>query len=764
MKTKKSLILQFRNVVDNQLIKKFYDEITSEYHEPQIIANIMKKEHSTLIIKTILSKSQRSDIEITILNMFLKTLTNFMSMIREKENEEEIDAILNKICRNLTMEIFTKNTFLMRVGEIGKHFYITLSGKVSILIPKTLTKKMTLEQYKTHLKFLFNNNEINLLERTFNLNKSIYNFDINEIKIKDNDLIIGIPLKISIGEYISKINGEDIKEEEFYSKDIEYIGYYKVVDLSQGSSFGEIALINENNERTATIFVNEDSFFGVLSAKNYQSTLRQIQERIKRENVEFIFSMQIFNQIGINNFVNKFWNYFIVEKRNKGEFIFKCDEERKKIYFIQNGEIKLVNPNLTQKQINLIIENLTKTKIKEIIDEEKGQKITLTQSKKGDILGLNDILYNGKFICNAECVSNTVSFFSIDINILNEMRKKYKKVNEEIQNFENKKINLILNRLKVIKKYHQTSLVNTTKKKLSKEKLKIQSFFDTKGEEIIMKQSDIPRRKSQVFLESKFFLNNILPNKKKYVRRMSLPNTQTITSNLFLQYNFDSGIIDKNKKKKKIIDSSSSSLLSSNDDSDSKKDIIKNKEISKKSDIKLPLININKSMQNNKISFIKKNSINEKRNSLKNIVMNIPQKKITHLIKFNPIKREMISLNATEEENKIEEEKIKKTISFTEPNDYETKEYVKKVFKKSDNVSKILDSKYFKNSSRNNYQFNNMQINKIRLWDKEFESLVSKSNVTQENFLNEGFKAKNNIPPNFMKRGKKIRKLILKKK
>ena len=100
MKTKKSLILQFRNVVDNQLIKKFYDEITSEYHEPQIIANIMKKEHSTLIIKTILSKSQRSDIEITILNMFLKTLTNFMSIVRQKGDEEGTEAILSKICRN----------------------------------------------------------------------------------------------------------------------------------------------------------------------------------------------------------------------------------------------------------------------------------------------------------------------------------------------------------------------------------------------------------------------------------------------------------------------------------------------------------------------------------------------------------------------------------------------------------------------------------------------------------------------------------------
>ena len=746
-------MLQLRSLVDNQLIKKFYEDITNK-HDPQIITNIMRKEESMQIIKTILSKSQRSDYEITILNIFLKTLTNFMSMIRQKEDEKGTEAILTKICKNLTMEIFQKNTFLMRVGEIGKNFYVTLSGKVSIIVPKNLKKKMTKEQYMTHLKFLYNNNEKNLLERTYSLNKTIYNFDIKEIQVKDNNLIIETPLKISIKEYISKINAEDMKEEEFNSNEIEYIGYFNVVDLSQGSSFGEIALINENNQRTATIIVKEDSFFGVLSAKNYQSTIRQIQERIKRENVEFIFSLKIFNQMGINKFINKYWNYFIEEKMNKGEFVFKYDEKRKKIYFIQNGEIKLISPNLTQKKINLMIENLTKTKIKENIDEEKGQNITLTQSKTGDILGLNDIVYKEKFICNAECVTSTVRFFSIDINIFNEMRNTFKEVNEEIINFENKKINLLLNRLKIIKKFHQTSLVNTTKKKLSKEKINVTSFFDTKGEEIVMKQTDIPRRKSQVFIESKFFLNAI-PNKKKYNRRMSLPTVPAISSNLVLKYDFDSGIIDKNNEKNN--DSSSSFSLSSSSDDETKNNIIKQNEISKKSDIKLPLINTNnKTIQ-------KKNSINEKRNSIKDYVMNIPQKKVTHLIKFKPMERQMLSLKLTEDENKKEEEKIKKTISFTQPIDYETKEFVKKAYKKSDNISNILNLSYNKNPSRNNYKYNNMSINKITLWDKEFENIIyNRPNLTQENIINEGFKTKN-IPPNFMKKRKKIRRMILKK-
>ena len=67
---------------------------------------------------------------------------------------------------------------------------------------------MTENQYKYHLKFLFNNNEKFLLEKTFLANKNLFKFQIKDIQIKEEELIIQIPLEISLEEYISKINCE----------------------------------------------------------------------------------------------------------------------------------------------------------------------------------------------------------------------------------------------------------------------------------------------------------------------------------------------------------------------------------------------------------------------------------------------------------------------------------------------------------------------------------------------------------------------------
>ena len=437
MKLQKKL-LSVRNIVDDKLIKHFYGEIKEHYQDNQTLSNLMKTQKSSEIIQSILSKTQKSEIEIFIVNTFLKQLSNFMSIINQKNDEKKIEAILTKISTELTMEIYPKNSFLMKVGEIGKNFYVTLSGKVSIIVPKTLNKRMSKEQYMNHLKFLYNNNEKHLLERTYMLNQSIYKFDIKEIEIKDEKLIIETPLKISIENYISKINADDINNK--IDNQIKIIGYFNVVDLIQGSSFGEIALINKNNQRTATIIVKEDSIFGVLSAQEYKFTMKKIQQKIKRENIEFIYSMKIFTSIGMKLFTNNYWNYFINGKIKKGQFLFKFDDLRDKIFFIQDGEIKLITPNLTLKKTNLIIEKLTNITFKNENDDEKGEDIILSYSKKGDILGLEDILFNGKFICNAICVSDNLSYFSIDINILNDIKENYSNVDDEIKKFEKKKL------------------------------------------------------------------------------------------------------------------------------------------------------------------------------------------------------------------------------------------------------------------------------------------------------------------------------------
>ncbi len=432
-----------RNIVDDTSIKEFYDLINEHYHDGQILSDIIKSEKSSEIIKSILSKSQKSEKEVFIVNTFLRQLPNFISILNTKGDQKKTDAILNKISSDLSMQIYPKNYFLMRVGEIGKTFYVTLSGKVSIIVPKPLTVNMNKTQYMNHLKMLYNNNEKHLLERTYILNKSIYNFELQEVEIKDESLIIENPLKISIKEYISRINGENIKNEND-GNPVKIIGYFNVVDLSQGSSFGEIALINENNQRTATIIVKEDSIFGVLSAEQYKYTMKKIQEKIKRENIEFVYNIKIFKQIGLTLFTNNYWNYFISEKKNRNEIIFSCEEERKKLYFIQDGEIKLVTPNLTREKRNLIIGKLSHIVIKEDIEDEKGEDIVLTHSSSGDILGLEDILYNHKFICNAICISNSVSYFSIDINILNEIKEAYNHVDEELKKFEKKKNQFII--------------------------------------------------------------------------------------------------------------------------------------------------------------------------------------------------------------------------------------------------------------------------------------------------------------------------------
>ncbi len=61
--------------------------------------------------------------------------------------------------------------------------------------------------------------------------------------------------------------------------------------------------------------------------------MKKIQERIKVENIEFIFSYKIFNSIGIKLFTLNYWNYFISEKIHKKEYLFRDNELRNKIFF-----------------------------------------------------------------------------------------------------------------------------------------------------------------------------------------------------------------------------------------------------------------------------------------------------------------------------------------------------------------------------------------------------------------------------------------------
>ena len=407
----------------------------------------------------------------------------------------------------------------------------------------------------------------------------------------------------------------------------------------------------------------------------------------------------------------------------------------------------------------------------------KNENVSLTLCKKGDILGLEDILYDNKFICNGICVSKTCSFFSIDINILNGMTDLFYKIYENLKKFEKKKIELMINRLKIIKFSQEGCLENEieNEKNDMKEDINISSYFDTKGEGIKIKQAKLKKlneelslinnqtsrnnnlkRLSQNYTDTKSF-STLGKRIRKFTRKIAEKITYNpiqLTSSLFLKFDYENGnIIDKNNriyKNEQLNDISYSDSNSSN--SFSNESFNENKK--SKSNIKLPKINNTNNNNYNTISYNNSmNKINLKNLSIKKIaVLKLPNKLKTNLIEFKPIEVPKIRLDDDTKE-KMREEEIKNSISFEEPNDIETKEFYNKIIKKNDNVTSVL-----KNTFHNqNILDNKSKINKLRLFDNEMEKFIDgKRNYVYQSFNNSCFKAKI-IPPHFLVRGRKIK-------
>ncbi len=543
----KLLFSQIR-INDNKTIKILKDIIEEKEKGNKLDEHIFQLPEIFTIIRMILTKYQKDENDIYVISHYLLSLKSFISSILEGQSLDfDIMPLLRKIAHDLYCEEFKKNEFMMKVGDIGKTFYVILSGSISIIVPKTITVKMTKDQYIYHLKLLHQLGEDYLLEKTYynnlgelpylklehitkenkihhkrikssiqkihNKKKDLYKqfkrenkitkslelkqTDIEEMIIPNEELIskrksvvfklrktlydihrenleekhrksiefvrrnsaednivkviegqtienneeekktkkvkkkkehIREDKEFSLENYIKLINAEYINiDKTQYRYDIKLLGYFKVTDLYQGSAFGELALLNENNQRTATIFVKEHSYFGVLTSSSYQKSLKHIQEINKKKDVHFVFNTKLFKEISFFNFGIKYWNFFINRKLLLDDYLFKQGQERDEIYFIQEGEFLLITKNLSIRKLNLYLMEIGNFKFKkrELLNIGKEVDVPLIYAKKGDILGMSDLLYKGNFICDAICTSKRASIFAININIFKNIYKNY---------------------------------------------------------------------------------------------------------------------------------------------------------------------------------------------------------------------------------------------------------------------------------------------------------------------------------------------------
>ena len=270
------------------------------------------------------------------------------------------------------------------------------------------------------------------------------------------------------------------------------MGYYKVLTLKIGNSFGDYALINENSLRTATIFIREDSFFGTLSKDSYQNSIKTLQEKINYSDVNFIYNTKLFEEITLKYLTSHYWNFFIKKRIKKDEILFEYNKIIEDIIFFYQGEVTLIIPNLTCKKINELINQINHQSIM-IYDEndyDKPNDTILKYVKKGDILGMNDIIVKNKFICNAICKSEKAIFFSINIKIFNWILSHYKLTFKNWKKLENANINFILDRLNIIKNYRNKNLIQNIRNE--NQKIDFESNNEKKNEvEFIKEESNL---------------------------------------------------------------------------------------------------------------------------------------------------------------------------------------------------------------------------------------------------------------------------------
>ena len=427
--------------------------IKSNINNKKILEKLYNKKETIDTILYILSKNKRTERDIYILNFCLKMQKNFLELFKfEGDYFIDEEELLTKISYCLKSNIIESQNFLFKVGNKGFKFYIILKGKVSVLVPKTIKINMNEEQYIDYLNFLYSTNEKYLLEKTLKNNFKIYNIPEEKISNKRINVFNSQgKLIIPIEEYIQYTNGEKfINESSKFGEEIIIEGYVKITELNEGNSFGGIALLSENSKRTASIFFDENCVFGILKGKDYQLTIKQIHQIIKRHYITFILNFKLFQDISVPYFSNNYWNFFKKIILKKNDYLFKEGNKSNEIYFVHNGEIE-IKTKLNFKRINILISYFGKSKLKkkDIINKGEDEIVTLSIAKNGDLLGLNDNLFKDIFFCDAIVYSEQSEVFSIEKNLLENIWKNYN--NHNFTKIQSLKEKLILNRLINIK-------------------------------------------------------------------------------------------------------------------------------------------------------------------------------------------------------------------------------------------------------------------------------------------------------------------------
>ena len=365
-------------------------------------------------------------------------------------------------------------------------------------------------------------------------------YHVNELNSKDTiictteEYIKRVNCEKKIKEITSDIRNNVIKINE---KEIElkYFNYSEVNQLRDKNIFGELALINPNQKRTATIIMKENCHFGVLDKESYEISIKTAQEKSRTRNLLYFTNGFLFKGLTNNYFLNNYFFRFKKKIYNSGEYLFRRGEQRTKLFFIINGELQL-GGKMTLKKISDIIRwlqgetgwddgGVIVKHCKESVDfrkfyEEAQNYFRFYVLKKKEIAGLDDMTEDGIFLF--DCVANSLEpteVYEFDYSIYETcLKEKIVQINND--NYVSTKKKLLIDRL-----YKQRDSIANNE--FSRIKIYILNNENLKNNEI--KRNMDVKNKKEKYKKNCFSLNNTFFNKNIF---SSIEDNKTNTNNI----------------------------------------------------------------------------------------------------------------------------------------------------------------------------------------------------------------------------------------
>ena len=510
-----------------------------------------------------LQKKLKNENDILFISHYLTSFKTILDLIDKKKTLVDSSKILSEISTSIKLEKKQNKDLICRYGDYGDKFYLILKGNVSVIIKKEIKIEMTEYEYYSFLLNLNNYSEFELIEDNLKMNNLIFDpIDMKdyinkerEYEIPFDEKIIKYPIidyeqlnNCSFNDYINRILPIVNNDTEKEKKKIRLYVYFKVIDLKENQTFGDIAL-SGNFKRTATIICNEDCIFGFLTKKTYDNCIKGALEKIRFNNISFLVNSELFFGIKSDTFVKKYFNYFTIIHLNQGNYLFKQGDKRKEIYILKEGLIE-INIKCSYSELIKII-NSKEEKIDENL-EKRNLKIKnlplgnllhtlkvfrVIKLGKNEIIGLDDYIDNNNcFFCNAICRSNFLEIFSIDYKIFTNIYERDWRINQNVINYNKARSNIMFDRI--------ISMRNIA---LNQDLIKIKNETDDKIKELENKNT-ISNKKNilsnTVYSSSKDFkklLKNSIRknnNKMRFFLNTHRKNKSTLDNNYLTNNNF----------------------------------------------------------------------------------------------------------------------------------------------------------------------------------------------------------------------------------